>query len=234
MFDVSNGQFIQRGVQPDECQEAHLIDGWKLPNTTPGVQQGAPSDGGNTPSTGSPIVINLAGDGFHLTGLEDPVVFDLDADGTAEEVGWTSRGSMDAFLCLDRNGNGMIDDGSELFGNFTRLSDGQRAPDGYTALAEYDKRELGGNQDGVIDRQDAIFSHLCIWIDRNHNGVSEPGEILTLDQAHIIRIELQHSWTPLTDAHGNRFRFVSLAWISDRTGGAHAVLTSDVFFVMED
>ncbi|HEX2060285.1 MAG TPA: hypothetical protein VHK90_06060, partial [Thermoanaerobaculia bacterium] len=111
----------------------------------------------------SPILIDLGDDGFELTGLHDAVLFDLDADGIPNRVSWTAAGASDSFLVLDRNGNGVIEDGQELFENRTRLASGSPALNGYLAL-----RELDGNGDAVIDASDGIWPSLQVWTDRNH------------------------------------------------------------------
>jgi hypothetical protein len=156
-----------------------------------------------------PLLIDVNGDGYSLTSAAEGVAFDLRANGKPIKFSWTAPGSDDAWLALDRNGNGLIDDGSELFGNSTPHSGTGRDTNGFKALAFYDLPENGGNGDGVIDLKDSIFSRLLLWVDGNHNGISDPGELHTLSRAGANAIMLDYKPAKWEDAFGNRFRFRS-------------------------
>ncbi len=180
------------------------------------------------PCTGtSPILIDLDNNRFHLAW--GPVFFDIDADGEEEAIAWTRPDQLDAFLCYDRNGNGRIDDGSELFGDSTPMAAGHTAANGYIALAELDEG-YGGNFDGQITFDDALFGELCLWLDRNHNGYSEPEELLSLDDAGIVAIGLEFREWKGQDAIGNHFPFLGVAWKLDEANRLKRLLTTDVFF----
>jgi hypothetical protein len=152
----------------------------------------------------SPIIIDTNGDGFHLSGTDDGVIFATSPEGPVVKMGWPVSGG-DAWLALDRNGNGWIDDGSELFGNRTPMANGTPALNGFTALAEYDM-----NGDHWIDAQDPIFSRLVLWRDSNRNGKSEPAE-LTPAASFLLRLSVDYRESRRRDAFGNWFRFAGKA-----------------------
>lgn len=175
----------------------------------------------------SPIILDLAGNGFALTSAEDGVQFDMLNNGQLHNMyGWTAAGSDDAWLVLDRNGDGLINDSSELFGNHT-AQPATTHPNGYLALKEYDL-----NSDGVINASDPVYTDLRLWRDLNHNGVSDPGELDTLAQHGVLGLSLDYRVSKAVDDHGNAFKY--RANVIRAQGSVVGPRSYDVFLVSYD
>ena len=169
----------------------------------------------------TPVVLDLNGDGIRTLSIDAGVQFDILANGQATQTGWVSPG--DGILVMDRNGDQIINDGSELFGSSTAMSDGVASPDGFTAL-----RELDSNHDGLINQSDISFKDLKVWIDSNSNGLSSSSEIKTLDELGIKQLNLNASPSDARD-NGNLVGLISSFETTD--GLLHDL--ADVWFAIE-
>ncbi|MFH0824233.1 MAG: hypothetical protein V2B18_15885 [Pseudomonadota bacterium] len=148
------------------------------------------------PPRQDPLIVDLDGDGIETTNLDTGAHFDHDGNGFAELTGWV--GSDDGLLVMDRNGDGIINDGRELFGDHTVLATGTPASNGFEALADLD-----GNADGTIDKNDPAYAQLMVWQDADGDGYTSAGELHTLDDLGIKAIDIDSTITSATDAQGN-------------------------------
>ena len=140
-----------------------------------------------------PLVLDLDGDGIETIAhnKSNGAFFDNDSDGLKVATGWVK--SDDGLLVFDRNGDGVINDGTEVFGDNTQLENGEKALHGFEALADLDS-----NKDGKIDKNDKLFDHLKIWRDLNHDGISQEGELFNLKDLEIKSLNLAYQDTNQT------------------------------------
>ena len=164
--------------------------------------------GGTTPYSGNeaqvtanwtPLVLDLNHDGVRTLGTEAGVAFDVSGHGPSV-TGWIS--AQDGLLVLDLNQDGLVNSGNELFGSSTALADGALASDGFEALRGYDF-----NRDAVIDAQDDVFTQLQVWVDANSDEQTDSGELLSLADAGVAAIALDHHVSSATD-NGNQLVLV--------------------------
>lgn len=160
---------------------------------------------------GSPIILDITGKGYNLTSDTQGVMFDISGNGQLWQMSWTAQDANNAFLTLPGT-DGLVHNGQQLFGNFTPqppcpATDKGCFANGFRALAVYDDPKNGGNGDGIIDARDAIFSSLRLWIDANHDGISQPNELYALPALGINSISLTYKESDKTDQYGNVFRY---------------------------
>ena len=185
-----------------------------------------PNDPQNAPMYYDPIIIDLNKDGTTTSKLNGAVNFDIDNNGFKEATGWISKD--DAFLAYDRNGNGKIDNGNELFGDKTVSVGaygytGETAKNGFEALKAFDF-----NNDNIIDEKDKDFDKLLLWQDLNTNGLTEEGELKTLKEHNVKSIDLRYKETQI-DNNGNLIKQTSTVTFNDNT----TTTADDVWFKVD-
>jgi hypothetical protein len=174
------------------------------------------------PPNQSPIIVDINGKGFFLTDAANGVMFDISGTGHPIQMGWTTASADNAFLALP-GPDGLVHSGKQLFGNFTPQPPSANQ-NGFAALAVYDK-----NGDGVIDAKDETFSSLRLWIDANHDGISQPEELYTLPSLGVNSISLKYREDDRTDQYGNVFRYH--AQVNPGDAASTGRMAYDVFFV---
>jgi hypothetical protein len=169
----------------------------------------------------TPLILDLNGDGVTTQSISAGASFDLFATGQKVHTGWVAGG--DGLLVMDRNHDGLINDGSELFGSSTLLSNGEKAANGYIALSAMDT-----NGDGVISSTDTGFADLNVWVDGNSDGITQSGELRSLDSLGVTKLDLAAT-ASATKNNGNIEGLVSN--YETVNGAKHAM--ADVWFVAD-
>jgi hypothetical protein len=178
----------------------------------------------------SPILIDTAKNGFHFGDADHIVFFDLVGQGEVA-LQWVAGGEDDAFLAIDINGNGLVDNGGELFGIGTKLllEGDQLAPNGFVALSQFDEPALGGNNDGYITNEDQVWGFLYLWLDWDADGVSTHQEMTHIEDSGLKRFETIPKEAERFDEHGNWLRYWASAHDLDVPSRKHKMI--DVYFV---
>lgn len=231
-LNLTTGTCLLSAMQPSmtsQCPSPAMVGVLaECPTTTGDNPPCGTPDGPACPGRGaSPIIIDLSGNGFNLTGAAGGVSFDISGTSHSVQMGWTASGANNAFLALP-GADGLVHNGQQLFGDFTPQPPSEN-PNGFAALAVYDQPANGGNGDGVIDSRDGIFSSLRLWIDANHDGISQPEELHTLASLGVNSISLAYKADQRTDQYGNVFHYRAQVNPGDPTNTGR--MAYDVFFV---
>jgi Ca2+-binding RTX toxin-like protein len=191
------------------------------PNLPTHHSAGTGGGGGGTP----PIVLDLNRNGITSISMAASIaLFDYDGDGIKENTAWIESG--DALLVNDVNNDGIINNASELFGNYTRNSDGSVAKSGYQALSYYDT-----NGDSVVDASDSRFEELKLWIDSDQDGVTDTGELKTLSEMGVTSLKLNDPITPYIPTTENTNTIIQETTFTDAQGEG---IMRDVLFRYEN
>ncbi len=191
-----------------DCSWFGAYDSCRYPDTG-ACPAGSETDGHCCWKNHTPILVDVSGTGFFLSDSMRGVRFPIERSPRLFRVSWPTAESHNAWLVLDRNGNGRIDNGSELFGNYTEqaIPPTGISPNGFLALKVFDSPQKGGNEDGVISSDDAVYNRLRLWEDVNHDGLSTPGELFSLSAKDISGISLSYESSKRSDRFGNVFRY---------------------------
>ena len=161
-----------------------------------------------------PLALDLNGNGIETLAANghDGALFDHERLGIRTATGWIH--CNDGILVYDRNGDGKINDGGEIFGDNTLLKNGKTAAHGFEAAADLDD-----NGDGKLDAADSAFGKLGVWRDLNHNGISEEGEIFALKELRIKSLNL--GYTQADKDLGNGNTLAEVGSYTDEDGNEH-------------
>jgi len=182
----------------------------------------------NDPCNHSPILLDMDRDGFDFSGPDGAVAYDLYGNGFPLNLQWVVPDTDDAFLVHDHNGNGIVDNGTELFGSGTwLLLEDRRAPNGFIGLAQHDDPRLGGNGDGQITEEDEVWPRLLLWIDGDADGLSSADEMTPLGRTKLWSLGIIPRESRHTDDHGNQLRFFARA----KTYRGPRIRMVDVYFL---
>lgn len=186
VYGLDMGNQIRDAIKEGDSDKADKL--------TKGIQKNADDydKAGKEQPPRDPLIIDFGSEGIQLKSLENGVNFDLDNNGFAEKTAWI--GEEDGFLAYDRNENGKIDNGGELFGDQVILKNGKKSTSGFEALGELDD-----NNDNIIDKEDLVFHKLLIWFDKNHNGKTESQELKSFSDMEVQTISLDYRKTSLKD-----------------------------------
>ncbi len=178
----------------------------------------------------TPLVVDLNQDGkIDLLSAFDKkaVSFDLKGNGKLNLTGWI--GATDGLLVRDVNGDGIINSGYELFGSYSmsyRVGSGKTFRNGFLALRQFD---IDHNR--LIDSKDGVFHELMVWQDQNTNGLTDSGELLTLEEIGVTSISLSYTKNPTSNGivpYENSANEVRL--VSKINFGSKESLVADVWF----
>jgi hypothetical protein len=149
-----------------------------------------------------PLILDLNNDGIATTGLDAPVLYWFDLQGRPETTAWTNPSTEEAFIWIDLDLDRSAHP-TELFGSRMSAPNGGYHRHGFEALVKYDTPDFGGDGDGRITSKDRVWPQLKLWVDRNHDAISQPGEI-SVPMAHgIVALNLAVYDAHAYDQQGN-------------------------------